>query len=246
MKRFFPIFLALGIVVGAAGWAQVSSPPAPIPSPALAISGDTVIPFWGMCALELVGAQPTSTVWVVMPDPVTEDDTTSKIHFTAKPGRYNVLTFCVVSGGAQYFKTPVEFLPEPVPPGPVPPPGPLPPPPPNPTPVPTGNVWAIAIFDTSQQASLPAGQLAIYGSPTIGAAVKAIGAIWRRYDVADKIPKNGSSIVVTDTNWGHAAAAVGWPALVFTDSSGVIVHPAQKLPLDEASVVAAVRLALGK
>ncbi len=52
--------------------------------------------------------------------------------------------------------------------------------------------------------------------------------------------------MVTDTNWGHAAAAVGWPALVFTDSTGVIVHPAQKLPVDEPGVVAAVKVALGK
>ncbi len=94
--------------------------------------------------------------------------------------------------------------------------------------------------------SLPAGQLAIYGSPTIKDAVKAIGAIWRRYDVNDKIPKAGSSILVTETNWGLEAAKAGWPALVFTDSAGTIVHPAQKLPADEPGVVAAVKVALGK
>ncbi len=243
-RRLLPIVLALSCVVGV-GQAQVPPPPAPIP--ALAISGATEIPFYGMCVLELVGAHSSSTMWVVFPDAVTEDDDGQKTHFTAAPGSYKVLTFAVVNGSPVLFKTPVQFLPDPQP-GPVPPPGPgpLPPPPPNPSPTPTGNVWAIAIFDTSQQVSLPAGQLAIYGSPTIKDAVKAIGAIWRRYDVNDKIPKAGSSIVVTETNWGHAAASVGWPALVFTDSAGVIVHPAQKLPADEGGVVAAAKVALGK
>ncbi len=200
-----------------------------------------------MAVLELVGAHSSATMWVVFPDPVVEDDDGQKIHFTAAPGSYKVLTFAVVSGSPVLFKTPVQFLPDPQP-GPAPPPGPgpLPPPPPNPTPVPTGNVWAIAIFDMSQDISLPAGQLEIKGSPTIAAEVKALGAIWRRYDIGEKLPKGSGTILVPDTNWGREAAKVGWPALVFTDSTGVVIYPAQKLPIDKASTLSAIRVAMGK
>jgi hypothetical protein len=106
-------------------------------------------------------------------------------------------------------------------------------------------VWALAIYDTAQQVSLPSGQLAIYGSPTIRDAVKTAGAFWRRYDVNDSIPTKSGLIPLSQSKWGSAASKAGLPALVLIDSTGAVLS-STPMPATEGDVMTTVKGVTGK
>ncbi len=121
-----------------------------------------------------------------------------------------------------------------VPPGPIPPvPPPVPPVPPPVPPVPTSiPAFALAIFDTNSQISLPAGQLSQWNSQTIKPTLKAMGVVWRTYDIAD--PYLAGTLVLKNST------TVGFPALALLDKGGKIIS-VNKLPPDEASTVAFIK-----
>ncbi len=249
MKYLASLLLASVLGVGTVGLAE---PPPAAPKPPeqprenLSVVGDMAVPPWGMATLTVNGASNGTTAWLVLPTPVSESDVGSTMSFAGPPGTYTAIAFAVVGGQPYIIKTKVFFqAPGPVPPtpGPDPPVPPVPPVPPAPKP--TGNVWALAIYDSAKQVNLPEGQLAIYGSPTISAAAKAAGAIWRRFDILDSVPsKDGGLTPLGSTKWGQAATKVGLPALVMLDSTGKILT-ATPLQANEDSAIAAIKAVTG-
>lgn len=236
------------------GVGMADTPPAPPkPSPEsppvnhVYLSGEMTVPPWGMAKLTAKGAEPGATAWMVDPSPVSEVDIDDTICFAGPPGTYKVVAFAIVANKPYIIKTTVVFQspPGPIPPAPPIPPGPTPDPPVPPAPKPTGAVWVLGIYDTSKQVSLPDGQLAIYGSPTITAAVKAAGANWRRFDIMDSVPATGGgTIPLANTSWGAAAQKVGLPALVIFDSTKKILLAAP-LPANEDVVLSTTKSITG-
>ncbi len=249
MKYLASLLLASILGVGTVGLADPPpAPPKPVEQPRenLSISGDMAIPPWGMATLTVSGASAGTTAWLVLPAPVSESDVGNTMSFAGPPGTYTAIAFAVVGGQPYIIKTRVFFQsPGPAPPAPTPDPPTPPVPPVPPTPKPTGNVWALAIYDSANQVNLPEGQLAIYGSPTIQSAAKAAGAIWRRFDILDSVPSAGGGLTpLGSTKWGQAATKVGLPALVMLDSTGKILT-ATPLPANENSAITAIKTVVG-
>jgi hypothetical protein len=100
-------------------------------------------------------------------------------------------------------------------------------------PVLTGQVWMLAVYDTSKAGSYPPGQQAVLlppdkgGSATIGPALKALQISWQPRDQADPVLKE----------WTADAQSKGLPAIVIIGNAGKssTVVP---LPADEAGVLA--------
>lgn len=74
--------------------------------------------------------------------------------------------------------------PGPVPPSPQPPVPPAPPPAPAPAPV-VGKLWVIAVYDYDALTLLPRGQSELRVSTTIHAALAALNASWKVYNLRD-------------------------------------------------------------
>ena len=145
--------------------------------------------------------------------------------FTGPPGKYRVSAWVTQSGQSAFVVASVTI------------PGGPPPQPPAP-PV-AGKFWVVGVFDLSSLFSLPAGQQAIYASPTLSTAVAPLGGYWRKFDTAS--PEVSSS----GPPWAQAALKAGLPALVIVQSDGTVAL-AQSLPSDEPGVLAAVQSILSR
>jgi hypothetical protein len=213
--------------------AQAQAPLPPVP--ALAITGQLVVQDHQLVELTLTGGE-ASTAWLVIPT-VSSYKARQTIVFTAPPGNYDVICLAVSSGQPVILQTIATIASTPGP-APTPPPGPSPAPVPPPTPPPTpvsGPLWAIAIFDTSKQATLPAGQLGIWVSQTLQPSLSGLKVYLRRVDI------NNPSL--SSAGWQKALTGLTPPILAIVDSSANV--SAQPMPANETAFLAAVKTAQG-
>jgi hypothetical protein len=189
--------------------------------------------------VSVTGGAPGKVQWGVSPKPAGQSVLDGSL-IVWGPGTYSVSAAVLSSGDVGLLQLDVTVPPSggpaPVVPGPVPGPdtGPVVPPPATLT-TPT---WALAVFDTSQQISLPAGQLEIFKSQTITASLAGIGVTWRHYDKADP--------AVTGSDWGRAALKLAKPALVLYRDKQVVAGWPVNLPASEQDVFTLVRSAVGR
>jgi hypothetical protein len=154
------------------------------------------------------------------------------LYLSGPPGQYQVTAAVLSAGDVGLLQLAVTVPPS----APAPGPGPIPPGPAPVTPVATGQTWALAVFDTSQQISLPAGQLALYKSQTVVAALAPLGVTYRHYDIGDP--------AVTGSVWGAAAVKLQRPALVLWRGKQIVQGYPVNLPATEADLVSLVTKAV--
>jgi hypothetical protein len=197
------------LLASSPGYAQAPSPPVPPPSAPTSLVGATTVPENGLVQLT-VSPSPTSVAWLVMPD-VSQFATGSTLVFAGPAGSYTVVALAIVAAQPVILKTTVTI-----------------------TSASQAQPLAIAIFDPSTLTSLPAGQVAIYQSTTIGPALAQNGVVWLQYQIGDVIPSKGGSTPLSSTTWGTAALQAGLPSLV-TSTNGVV--SAIPLPATQAALI---------
>jgi hypothetical protein len=217
----------------AAGRAEAQAPPVPdptpTPTPALAITGQLTVPENTICEVSLTGGSATCA-WLVLP-PQQTMICGQTMGFAAPPGTYTVICMAVSGGQPIILQATATVQGTPVPtPAPSPaPPTPAPGPTPSPTPAPvTGPLWAIAVYDTTVQQSLPGGQLGIWTSQTLGPNLKTMNVTLRR---ADK-----SNPVFSVPKWQTNLASATYPWMVVMDKAGNVLSSGP-LPPTEAAVM---------
>lgn len=188
---------------------------------------------------------------------------------TGPAGVYTVTTSAptrITSGpGWIKFEWKTDDTPEPPPPGPVEPPAVKPPPvePEKPPPVEpppvepagpatplTGQVWFLAVYDTTKAATYPSAQQAILlppskgGSPTINGAMKSLTISWQPHDINDQVLAGSSP---DGGSWKADAMRQGIPCLIAIGmQDGKLVSYAFPLPRDEVTAIALGKKVTGK
>jgi hypothetical protein len=218
-RRIALAFLLSAIVGSAAGFAFRSRRP---DLPLALTAGPATI-------VTVTGGAPAKVQWGVTPAPLRQTPVGQSLVIEGPAGTtYQVTAAVLMNGDVGLLTSSVTICPTLPAPGPVP--GPLPGPGPAPVgPVPAQKVWALAVFDTSQQISLPPGQLALYKSQSVVAALAPLGVVYRHYDVNDP--------AVTGSVWGIAAVRLQKPALVLWTNKAIMPGFPVNLPGNEHDLV---------
>ena len=188
----------------------------------------------------VTGGAPAKIQWGITPAPLRQTPVGQSVILEGPAGTtYQVTAAVLMAGDVGLLSTAATISPA----GPVPGPGPIPGPGPAPVgpvvPVPphdASKTWVLAVFDTSQQISLSPGQLSLYKSQTVVAALTAVGAAYRHYDIEDP--------AVTGSVWGQAAAKLQKPALVLWRDKAIVPGYPVNLPATEADLISLVTKAV--
>jgi hypothetical protein len=210
------VAISAAVLLGSAAGMAARFRPDPLP---LALTGSPA------AVVTVTGGAAQKIQWGVTPK-ADQVAVGQSLYLSGPPGQYQVTAAVLSAGELSLLQQAVTIPPSQPAPGP---PGPAPV-----TPVvvpvdPALLTWAIAVFDTSTQIALPPGQLALFKSQTVVAALNAVGVVYRHYDVGDP--------AVTGSAWGAAALKLQKPALVLWRKSGIVPGYPVNLPATEADLV---------
>jgi len=239
MRRASTLLLWVALLLPPSAPAQ---PPVPV-APTLSIAGPASVDVYHLAELSLGGARTTEVMWEVLylPDVdfavsvAPQDSRGPSLAFCGPPGAYRVSVYAVVDGKLATATKMVVIGPAGPTPGPTPGPAPTPPPAPAPTPpTPPANepLTAVAVWNMSQLAALPASQRELRTDGNMVRALQSMNIRWRSYDE--------SASILDAPSWRAALDETGIPALVVVNAAGR-VYLKRSMPQTADGVVDACR-----